>query len=139
MADYSKAAMERARIKRGVCALLASLSPDEQGTILADLLLALDGDDVEGEQPPPLHPTPGEHFTLSADSTPTDGVGRRASVLAALASTPRMPIADLARKVYGDANDNSKSKVRAMLWTLRKQGRIRRAGPAKWEVVTQKA
>ena len=137
MAEHAKAAMERARIKRSVVALLAPLSLDEQGTILADLLLALDEETDEGEKTP-TPPLPEEIEELFKNPQPGNGTGRKAAVIAALMAAPRMPIADLAAKVYGNANNNSKSKVRAMLWGLKKQGRIKRTGPAKWEVVPQK-
>lgn len=101
-----------------------------QRDVLADLLVALDGElvpDANGAQTkPPVDLPPSSH------SGPSNGVGRTQSVVNALQKRPGMPIAELAREVYGKNDDVAQSNVRSLLASLKKQERIHSVGPGRW-------
>lgn len=62
------------------------------------------------------------------------------ALVAALIETPRTPIADLARIVYGDGELLSQKRLRSLLAALKraKPPRVRNVGSGKWEVVPPK-
>jgi hypothetical protein len=54
-------------------------------------------------------------------------------LVALLAAEPGRPIGALARDVYGADSEHDRARVRALLSQLRRQGRVRRTEPARWE------
>lgn len=51
-------------------------------------------------------------------------------VVSILAGSPRATVAEMAGQLYGEVDDATKHKIRSLLWTLKKRGRIRKVGDA---------
>ncbi len=133
--DPNELADAKAQVKRTIAQQLAALPQQAQADVLADLRLAV---------------TAGEIGRVNGASRAATGkpqgvpVGRRAvrkrmgtftdAVHAALKASPRIPIADLAKTVYG-ADPEGTRKLRQVIFSLKKQGRAKRVGPAQWEAV----
>jgi hypothetical protein len=146
-----ESAIEKARVKRAVAGQLSQLSPDAQRDVLADLLLAIDANDgsQRGQLPLPNAETVVARPTASrsplaklkhARGRPTGarntgGQGRTEAIYRALLERPGISIAELAKAAYPGEEDVT-HKVRAILWSLKKQGRAKNPDPGKWEVVT---
>ena len=63
-----------------------------------------------------------------------EGTGKIDAILATLKANPRIPILDLAAKVYGSNDKNGAAKTRSLLFTLKKKGRVRSPSHGLWEV-----
>jgi hypothetical protein len=135
--DPNELADAKAQIKRTIAHQLAALPQQAQADVLADLRLAI----TSGE----LGRVNGASHAAAA-KTPSVPAGRRAvrrrtgtgtftgAVHAALKASPRAPIADLAKTVYG-ADPDGIRKLRQVIFSLKKQGRAKRVGPAQWEAI----
>jgi hypothetical protein len=152
-----EAAIRKAKVKRIIAEQLATLPTESRRDILADLLLALDDAIDAGPIAKPngatsqvelLRAKPVQEQLLA--DTPLGGaarpgrpshsgseMGRTDAVYAALKAQPRTPIAELAKLVYPDQPDAS-HRVRAILWSLKKQKRARNPEPGKWEVMPER-
>jgi hypothetical protein len=135
-------AIEKARVKRGIIEQLATLSRDAQRDVLADLLLALDEVAAEnGRAKAPRRTRRGlGRGTRVKPGRPRGTVsmngskGKTETIEATLKAHPRMSIVDIAKMAYPGEEDAT-HKVRAILWSLKKQGRAKNVGTGLWEVV----
>lgn len=65
---------------------------------------------------------------------PVKADGYKANLLKVLAATPRMPIAELAMRIYGDNSKHSRDRVRSLLSVM--NGRqVERVGTGEWQVL----
>jgi hypothetical protein len=147
MSTNFQAAIEKATIKRAIGDQLAKLPVADRRDVLADLLLELDGppksfaeavrrnadeQTLRRKTTPATTTTPGR----PTGTTDTSGKSRTAAVEAALRAHPRMSIADVAKLVYPDGGIEATHKVRAILFSLKQQGRAKNVGRGEWEVVS---
>ena len=139
----------KAQAKRAVIDLLVKLPRQAQADVLADLRLAVSNNEIVATDDSTAGPTWAARSAVSALRAPTakaepeaapKGSKRRSrhrarkgakteAVLEALRRQPRAPIADLAAIVYPGESDAG-PRVRAILFNLGKQGRVKRAASA---------
>lgn len=129
-------AIERAEIRREIQKLLSGLTPETQRQLLADLLVALESH-PETTQRGKAKEGALRSTERSKGTTRAGGGARTNSLLEALKSQAGIPIQELAMKVYGFDDHKAKTKVRALLWSLKSQGRVTNIGTGKWEVVAR--
>lgn len=132
-ADLSQA-LQRRETKRQIAKLLERLSASDRKAVLLDLIA--DGDDrAEAPEPKPVAagrpPKPAETMGVEAP-------GRTDTLLRLLTEQPGTSIGALATRVYGDAGESSRNKVRSLLASLKKRGIVKNVGTGEWEVVPQK-
>ena len=143
-----EAAIHRAKVKRHIVEQLAKLpNEDTRREMLADLILELDGPPRNFAEAMLKHQTaqqlrPHIKPAVLPRGRPVGSFegateGRTAAVVAALRKEPHMSIADLTKAVYPEDPEGAKHKVRAILSSLKKQGRIKSVGVGKWEVVNK--
>lgn len=131
IASSLKAAVARAETKQAVKRLLHLLTPDDRAGVLADLL-AEEG--ASGTASGKLRVSGSRHPRSRARSLSMPN-GLKGKLLAALRDKPGMPIADLAARLYGQANRKNHSNVRSMLAALKNKGLVTAPERGKWEVV----
>ena len=131
VATNFQTAKEKARIKRAVLQLLASLPHGAQEDVLADIVLAYE----EGEAGTQLELMPVHKNGAGRRGRPvaTSSAGKTETVEATLRAHPRMPIIEIAKTAY-PGEEEATHKVRAILWSLKRQGRAKNVGTGLWEV-----
>ena len=75
--------------------------------------------------PPPQRATRGRKARFSADA------------LRLVKEQPGVSHGDLATKIYGEDTPDTRHKVRALLWTLKKQGKVRNSAHGGWEAAAE--
>jgi len=156
MSDPNAVADAKAKIKRTIREQLAGLPLQARADVLADLRLEL-AEDIPAEPPqasngeekpdPPWgkrhRPKKGRKGTGAVSRAaqrrgtpykPRNADGPTAATFAALKAHPKMPITDLMKAVYPDDTSGETHKVRAILFSLKRQGRVKRVGQGLWEV-----
>lgn len=128
------AALRRARIKQSVVALLEPLAPADRLNVLADLLTEMGSMSTTSGASASRAETKEEAVSLDADP----GESYRDAVLAALKEKPRRPVSELAEAAYGEANDVTIGRVRAILTALKKRGLVHNPSFGKWVVKKRK-
>ncbi len=142
-------ARDKARVKQAILRELSTLPRPAQEDVLADIVLTYEDDGQAGdgqvglafvevksiETFPASPPASRKSWKVkSKRGRPTEhGSGRTAAVEAALRTNPGITIAGLTKLVYPDEEDAS-HRIRAILWSLKKQGRANNPQPGKWEV-----
>lgn len=135
-------AVERANAKRGVLAALAHLPKAAWRDLMVEMLVE-QGVLANGTQTPVASaiavtgPPSGSQATSAASHR---GAGTKTDeLISLLTQTPKTHVRDLAAKVYGSDDAGSIKKTTALLRSLTKQGRAKKAGRGKWEVTQPKA
>jgi hypothetical protein len=146
-ANLSQAA-RRAEAKQRLAAVLDDLGlpADDRRAVLLDLVvLVVD----EKPAPRPSAPEPVRHGiratrgrprrrgTRSANGGNGEEDGKTAALLELLAQHRGMPIKELATSIYGNAEVNSRDRLRSLLAALKKSGRASNYETGKWEVLTK--
>jgi hypothetical protein len=88
----------------------------------------------------PVKPAPLPSIEDEEDETEEDGEEgatqtHRGAVWDALRSSPGLPIKDIAKAVYGVADETHVGRIRAILSALKRQRRVKSTGFGKWEAV----
>ena len=141
-----------------------TLSREAQADVLADLMLVLDEEDAESGSSPEVHEESnqtaltgilgatrtrngamtmrvgggdigGARGKRGRPHTSTDGaVGKTDTIYSALKTKPQLSIRELAELAYPNEGEAT-HKVRAILWTLKKQKRANNPEPGKWVII----
>jgi hypothetical protein len=152
MAFSLQTARDKALVKQAILKQLATLPRVAQEDVLADIVLTYeDTDTTRAASPEPDATANGASRSNPAMQTTwrlkmkkkrgrplQRGNGKTAAVEATLKAHPGMSIADLAKVVYPDETD-AEHRIRAILWSLKKQGRARNVETGKWEVTPKPA
>jgi hypothetical protein len=127
----------KARAKRDVIKILTTFSPEEQWDVLADVIVELDLVDkfvIPKLENDDILKT--DDILAGLDKLRDDECGRTGTVVKTLRKHPQLSISKLTEIVYPGEKD-ARNKVRAILFALKRQGRIKNVGTGRWEVVTK--
>jgi hypothetical protein len=133
-------AVRRAEAKKQVARLLAELPPEDRRGVLLDLLA---GDEPAGVIERTRVSTVPRETQRSRRGRPVrrakangaaPDAGRTDTLLAALKASPRLPVVQLAAKVYPELDDKTaRGRTRSLLSALKDQGRVKNPETGHWE------
>lgn len=126
-------ALQRSRAKQAVSEALKSLPIADRRAVLFDVLAEVPTSAPPKAAVPQAQRVNGERVGRPPRASGAVTVGKTDAIVDALKGQPRMPIAQLSAKVYGDADRASQGKTRSLLAALKKQGRVKSVGVGQWE------
>jgi hypothetical protein len=145
LSNNFEAAREKARVKQAILTQLETLPRAAQEDVLADIVLGYEDEQPEATtiRPPSLarrgaRGAAGKRKGVR-ENRPTRGrprgeAGSKTSLVEeALRAKPRTPIGELAKAIY-PGEENASHRIRAILWSLKRQGRANNAAPGEWEI-----
>jgi hypothetical protein len=128
--DLSQALLRR-QIKAKVAPLLAPLSPADRKAVLLDLIT--EGAELRQAAVAPIEDHP--HTPRAAPKTfviPKAPEGLAMKLLSLVRQSPRAPIREYARELYGDAGTDGQNKTRSLLNALKSRKLANNLEPGKW-------